>query len=536
MLSVYIIIILIAFFPLTAVQSNAVDVGLSCEDNENFVFTLDNGNNQGCSWIDANANKVDDRQVKYCARNVEGGGMIGAFCPKACDNCGPLPSLETFQNPTTPATATTAPTQSPTKNPTYSPATNIPTKNPTYSPTNIPTMKPTYTQESPSVAPSEQEPTINPTDMPTATCVNSDSFSIDGFDCNDIRYRTQDYCQGTSTISQSVRDNCPVSCGLCCRDNESFTFSLDNGKNQGCSWIDSNSNKVNDRRAKYCNRNIPGVGMIGTFCPEACDNCGPLESPSVAPSEEPSTIPTEFPTSHSTGNPSHEPTDVPSSTPSKHPSHDPTAVPSQIPTSNNPTHDPTTIPTNTPEIPSSIPSKNPSYAPTVVVTTEDIGSPTANPTADQSSIIVATTCFVEKVPGQGEFEIPCEDIDNTYFETNATSFVEGRRLVSSSNITSDFYLRDIKLIFDIENTSGDVHEINSFIATLKGISSVLIGSNDNVTVEPKSSAAFEEFFLADLSDHSTTSLILKTVVIVTRSKESKTHTFAFPADFTIMTP
>jgi hypothetical protein len=293
----------------------------------------------------------------------------------------------------------------------------------------------------------------------------------------------------------------------------------------------------------------------------------PTEGPSPAPSNNPTFDPTGIP---STNNPSADPTDTmpslktpstapttdylsPSSAPSSEPSEEPSVVPTSNapPSSSTPSAEPSSKPSEQPasvvpshappssSSPSSAPSSEPSEEPSVVPTsnappsstpsTEPSSKPSEQPSISQS-IIVTTTCYVERIDGQGEFVIPCEDIDETYFQSSATLVFDGRHL-ASSNFTSDFYVRDMKMILDIENRSNDILQLNSFIATLKGISNVLIGNNDDLILEPNTSVSLEEIFLANLSSYSTTSLLLKTVAIVTGRE-----TDVFLSDFIIMTP
>ena len=156
--------------------------------------------------------------------------------------------------------------------------------------------------------------------------------------------------------------------------------------------------------------------------------------------------------------------------------------------------------------------------------------PTLRPT-ESISFSVTTTCYVEKIVGQGDFTVPCDEIDEGYFESSARPLL-GERVLISTNETSDEFARDMNLTFYIENTGNEVLEINTFTATLKGVSYVLLGVNNDLIVEPNETLMQSAIFFADLSNYGTESLVLKTVIIIT-SGETK-DTLAFPADYILM--
>ena len=62
----------------------------------------------------------------------------------------------------------------------------------------------------------------------------------------------------------AVEIACPMSCGLCCADDESFSFKAQNGKNRNCAYIAKKSSRIE----KYC-----AVGSIKSNCPKTCDYC-----------------------------------------------------------------------------------------------------------------------------------------------------------------------------------------------------------------------------------------------------------------------
>jgi len=52
-----------------------------------------------------------------------------------------------------------------------------------------------------------------------------------------------------------------------CSDDTTFVFDLDNGNSVGCDWLTKNVNVVTARKAKYCNGDVLGN------CLSSCDNC-----------------------------------------------------------------------------------------------------------------------------------------------------------------------------------------------------------------------------------------------------------------------
>jgi len=88
-----------------------------------------------------------------------------------------------------------------------------------------------------------------------------------------------------------IADTCRSTCNNCgCSDVASFTFNLDNGKEQDCAWFTENSDNISIRRDKYCFA-ADGVtaSTIGSNCQYGCGFCsGDTLSPTKAPTRSPS--------------------------------------------------------------------------------------------------------------------------------------------------------------------------------------------------------------------------------------------------------
>jgi len=62
--------------------------------------------------------------------------------------------------------------------------------------------------------------------------------------------------------------NCPVSCGKCCADNDDFTFRTVDNTEVTCDWL-STAKRVED----YCEKWSQGKLMVRDGCPMSCGFC-----------------------------------------------------------------------------------------------------------------------------------------------------------------------------------------------------------------------------------------------------------------------
>jgi len=114
-------------------------------------------------------------------------------------------------------------------------------------------------------------------------CINNDDFFFNDEKetCQWIRFkesRRSQFCQ-----YQTVRVNCPLSCGLCCEDDASYKFTAKFGKKdktKDCEWL----GKKKKRQEKWCNEKDDGDElnewqngkMIRDACPKNCNFCADL--------------------------------------------------------------------------------------------------------------------------------------------------------------------------------------------------------------------------------------------------------------------
>lgn len=215
--------------------------GVCCEDDETYLFRTNSGKIKSCAWI-----AKDTQRLKYC-NDFRSGKMVRVACPATCNYCPPH---------------------------------NV------GSPFNVISLQPSHL-ESPSYNPSDEPSAKSPTSAPNVgfsttlvngpsstslVCKNNHSFSYQAWPggkfrgCSNIgnkENRRVRLCQ-----VDEVQDNCPITCGFCCEDDESFRFITNMGKVKPCKWIGMNL----ERKKKYCNM-FMGQIRIKEACPVSCDAC-----------------------------------------------------------------------------------------------------------------------------------------------------------------------------------------------------------------------------------------------------------------------
>lgn len=197
-----------------------------------------------CSYVANNP----ERQAKYC-KKWSAGMMVRDACPLSCDFCQPA----VLQKPPSPAPVVVSPppTPSPTKAPTPSP-TAAPTKNPTKAPTKSPTNSPTKATPSPTVV-CENDLNYFANNKEKLTCLY----------IGDNENLRQKWCK-----TKKTQEACPVTCGICCRDDLSWVFTTYQGTRKKCAWM--KGEKI--RQTRYCDKVRDGR-LMKLACPETCNFC-----------------------------------------------------------------------------------------------------------------------------------------------------------------------------------------------------------------------------------------------------------------------
>ena len=163
---------------------------------------------------------------------------------------------------------------------------SMPTPAPTPVTAPFPTPAPT---SAPVKAPSA--PTSAPVKAPTGfdgDCVNDSDYRWNGSknqSCKWIRNiesRRQEYCR-----EQGVRDACPQSCGLCCENDSSYTFTSSEGRVRGCWYV----GRTAEQKQKYCDKYL-NKRMVRDACPVSCDRCFDPVNPAPSPSPPTTSPPT----------------------------------------------------------------------------------------------------------------------------------------------------------------------------------------------------------------------------------------------------
>lgn len=207
-----------------------ITCGVCCEDDETYFFRTNSNKRKSCAWIAKSSNRL-----KYC-NTFRSGKMVRVACPNTCSYCPPyddeLPLVVSY------------------------PTSDMPTSNtPTYAPVAISTT-----------------PLIGSPSSTLLTCKNNHLFAYQVWpggkkrSCSNIG-ATQARRSRLCKINE-VQTNCPITCGLCCEDDETFRFTINSGKIKPCSWI----GKAVNRKQKYCNL-FRGQTLIKEACPVTCGAC-----------------------------------------------------------------------------------------------------------------------------------------------------------------------------------------------------------------------------------------------------------------------
>mmetsp|Transcript_20140 Transcript_20140/g.24827 ORF Transcript_20140/g.24827 Transcript_20140/m.24827 type:complete len:369 (-) Transcript_20140:180-1286(-) len=186
--------------------------GICCSDSSSYTFRNQFGEEKDCVWLGSK----DFHGYLYCD-DYQNGRMVKDACPVACNFCQPYVSEDEI--------------------PAYLLNLTLPTLSPTISP------------------------------APTVTCINDDEFKyLEKHSCQEIKsneINRQNFCQ-----VEEVRSSCPMVCGDCCVDDESYLFTTDAGSVRNCALINES---VRDQ-ARFCDRHKNGTS-VSKACPSSCNSC-----------------------------------------------------------------------------------------------------------------------------------------------------------------------------------------------------------------------------------------------------------------------
>jgi len=124
------------------------------------------------------------------------------------------------------------------------------------------------TTSTPTTTPTTSKPTT--TSPPTVTCINNSDFRIKNKEKKTCAWLmlTKKTRQTKFCKIELVRTSCPISCGLCCADSDTFKFMTKKEKMKRCIWLGKGKGKKNKRVQHYCKKK-----KVKTGCAESCDNC-----------------------------------------------------------------------------------------------------------------------------------------------------------------------------------------------------------------------------------------------------------------------
>lgn len=192
--------------------------GICCDDDPVYTFRSKSRPDKSCLWL----GEREIRQFKYCGKLDQNGQKISAACPKSCNTCKE------------------------------------------YIPDDIPEYL--LNMELPEIEDTTSVPSQSP--APTVvTCKDRETFRHkDKLTCREIR--RDEYKRGKFCKNQNVRNACPVTCGLCCVNDDSYTFLSGSGQTYDCDFLEGSE----FRRLKFCDTSHDGQ-MVKNACRSACNNC-----------------------------------------------------------------------------------------------------------------------------------------------------------------------------------------------------------------------------------------------------------------------
>ena len=199
--------------------------GLCCEDDSTYKFqTNHDPADKNCAWL----SDKQIRPVTHCEEKNSSGQSVSDGCPSTCKVCKP-----------------------------YVDNTEIPDY----------VVEALKEEDKASSSPSISSPPTSSPAPTMATCVDNQKFKFKKkHRCRDIRkeeYRRQSLCQ-----HEHVRKECPATCGLCCKDDDTYLFKNSDDEEKGCSSLEGSEIKA----TRYCDRFQNGQ-MVRNACQKSCDHC-----------------------------------------------------------------------------------------------------------------------------------------------------------------------------------------------------------------------------------------------------------------------
>ncbi|GFH49633.1 predicted protein [Chaetoceros tenuissimus] len=129
-------------------------------------------------------------------------------------------------------------------------------------------------------------------------CENNPSYSFtfgnQSRDCDWLLSADQATRSNICSTDPAVRQACPFSCSVCCKDNPFYRLYVNNQNVYSCGDIGNNANL----QELYCDLSRgPYAKKVKETCPEACGNCpAPIAVVSSNQTSSPTSLPTNAPT------------------------------------------------------------------------------------------------------------------------------------------------------------------------------------------------------------------------------------------------
>ena len=112
-------------------------------------------------------------------------------------------------------------------------------------------------------------PIVNTTNSDSpSSCIDNKYYSMGGRKRTCHWMSMEDERRRLFCPIEDVRNNCPFACGLCCEDDDQYTFKIKRGVEKRCKWLA----KKTVRQDRYCDEVIDGM-VVSDSCPSACGTC-----------------------------------------------------------------------------------------------------------------------------------------------------------------------------------------------------------------------------------------------------------------------
>ncbi len=108
------------------------------------------------------------------------------------------------------------------------------------------------------------------------------------------------------------------------------------------------------------------------------------------------------------------------------------------------------------------------------------------------SFEVVTLCYVESVKGNGDFTVPCDDIDLEYF-LNSLRVMMNRDVITGTSTNNVDYERNVKYEFVVKSSTGEEVTVDDIKVTIDGETFVIPVADGKINIPKGGSISVGEF-------------------------------------------